>query len=232
MADLKLRGAKYQPSIMSRRSRTGLSVPADPLPGTTGDALQAHPEGRLSSRHPAPGAWLDSRKFRTQVVQDVSRHPCPLPRGAGSAPSPEAAQAPPNSARDGGRPLRSRPRLLLVEDDFILRAHLAELLMMEGYEVACAADGAEALSRLLREPLPSVIVLDIGLPRIDGCSFRTVQLQSPTARDIPTIAFTSLTDSAKLEQFSFDAVVRKAGAMLDELTRVLATICPCRAATG
>jgi CheY-like chemotaxis protein len=114
---------------------------------------------------------------------------------------------------------------MLVEDDFILRAHLAELLMLEGYDVCCAADGAEALSRLLRGPPPSVIVLDLELPRIDGFSFRTVQLQSPTLREIPTIAFTSLRDSTKLPRFNFHAVIPK-GTAFEPLMATLKAVCP------
>jgi len=118
-----------------------------------------------------------------------------------------------------------RPRLLLVEDDFILRAHLCELLMLEGYDVSCAADGAEALSRVLRDPPPSVIVLDLELPRIDGLAFRTVQLQSPTLRKIPTIAFTSVRDLSKLPRFDFDAVIPN-GTALEPLMTTLAAVCP------
>ena len=118
-----------------------------------------------------------------------------------------------------------RRRLLLVEDDFILRMHLAELLMLEGYEVICAADGAQALSRLLRDPPFSVIVLDLELPHIDGFSFRTVQLQSPTLREIPTIAFTSVRDTTKLPRFDFHAVIPK-GTALEPLMATLAAVCP------
>jgi CheY-like chemotaxis protein len=119
----------------------------------------------------------------------------------------------------------ARPRLLLVEDDFILRAHLAELLMLEGYDVSCASDGAQALSKLLHEQAFSVIVLDLELPRIDGFSFRTVQLQSPTLREIPTIAFTSVRDPAKLPRFDFHAVIPK-GTAFEPLMTTLAAVCP------
>ena len=105
--------------------------------------------------------------------------------------------------------LPGRPRLLLIEDDSDLRTSLPELLTMEGYDVACAADGAEALSRILRSPLPSVIVLDLGLPRIDGFAFRTVQLQSAIISKIPTITLGSETDSVKLGAFIFRVVVAK-----------------------
>ena len=103
--------------------------------------------------------------------------------------------------------------------------------MTEGYDVVSAADGVEALSRILRSPLPSVIVLDMGLPRIDGFAFRTVQLQPAIIRDIPTIAFTSETDSVKLDAFGFRVVVAKTNGA-PELLKALADVCPPCTATG
>src|SRR2546423_4520396 len=50
------------------------------------------------------------------------------------------------------------PRLiLLVEDDFILRSALSELLRDEGYAVECAANGVEALRRVLQPPRPALV---------------------------------------------------------------------------
>jgi len=130
-----------------------------------------------------------------------------------------------SAALEAAEPPRPRRRLLLVEDDAALRVHLSELLMLEGFEVTAAADGAEAMSRLLHEPPPSVIVLDLELPRIDGFAFRTVQLQSPSLREIPTIAFTALNDPAKLPRFGFSAVISKRPGF-DALITTLAAVCP------
>lgn len=116
------------------------------------------------------------------------------------------------------------PRLLLVDDDFILRAHLAELLMLEGYNVSCAADGAEALRRLEHEPVPSLILVDIMLPRMDGPSFRKQQLESPKLRDVPTIAVTGLKDIEPLRCLGFTEILRKP-VNFDRLTEILARFC-------
>jgi two-component system, OmpR family, response regulator CpxR len=113
---------------------------------------------------------------------------------------------------------------MLVEDDFVLRAHLAELIMYEGYTVSCAADGAEALRRLEKEPPPSVILTDIILPRVDGSALRTVQLQTPALRDIPTIALTSLRDTASLRDLRFAEIMTKP-VDIDHLIEVLAKLC-------
>jgi CheY-like chemotaxis protein len=78
--------------------------------------------------------------------------------------------------------------ILIVEDDFVFRTALVELLMAEGYEVECAADGLEAITRLdSGERRPSVILLDIGMPYMDGARFREVQRTLPGMADIPVI---------------------------------------------
>ncbi|HSN93138.1 MAG TPA: response regulator [Anaeromyxobacteraceae bacterium] len=59
-------------------------------------------------------------------------------------------------------------RILLVDDNDALVENLADLLQTEGYEVATAADGAEALTRLAADPLPHVVLLDLNLPRVGG----------------------------------------------------------------
>ncbi|MES1206157.1 MAG: response regulator [Pseudomonadota bacterium] len=131
-------------------------------------------------------------------------------------------------AEDPGRsprPANDPRRLLLVEDDFALRAHLAELLMQEGYYVGCAADGTEALRRLQNEPLPDAILLDIVLPRMNGIAVRQSQLQSPALRAIPTIAITSLQDRTPIEGLNFAAVFRKP-VDFDLLMRTLTRLCP------
>lgn len=120
----------------------------------------------------------------------------------------------------GGRPigeidgermvLAPKPcRILLVEDDFALRAALAELLTEEGYHPTCAANGAEALSRLSGEPLPAAILLDIILPRLSGIGFRIKQMQSPNLRTIPTIALSGMEDITELETLEFHAIFKK-----------------------
>ncbi|MCS0627787.1 hybrid sensor histidine kinase/response regulator [Telluria mixta] len=87
-----------------------------------------------------------------------SRFTVRLPRAAGvpAAPVvPEPAQATP------------RRRILLVEDNEDASATLADILLTQGHEVVCEADGRAGLARALAEPW-DVIVCDIGLPELDG----------------------------------------------------------------
>jgi CheY-like chemotaxis protein len=84
------------------------------------------------------------------------------------------------------------PRILLIEDDFMLRGSLSEFLQSEGYRVESSANGVDALRRLERPPRPSVILLDIMLPYMDGLEFRAVQNATPAIADIPVIVITAV----------------------------------------
>ncbi len=62
---------------------------------------------------------------------------------------------------------KSGHRILLVDDDEAITAHLAPFLERSGFAVAVAADGEEALRRV-RDAQPDLIVLDVLMPRLDG----------------------------------------------------------------
>ncbi|WP_425146467.1 response regulator transcription factor [Deinococcus sp.] len=61
----------------------------------------------------------------------------------------------------------TRPSILLVEDDASIREYLELGFGYEGYAVLHAASGSEAL-RLFERERPGVVVLDVGLPGLDG----------------------------------------------------------------
>jgi CheY-like chemotaxis protein len=90
------------------------------------------------------------------------------------------------NADDGG----SR-QILIVEDDFSIRAALQELLESEGYRITCAADGEEALELLKCRQHPDLILLDLRMPRVNGIEFRAQQLSIPEAAKIPVIVVTA-----------------------------------------
>jgi len=61
-------------------------------------------------------------------------------------------------------------RVLIVDDEPAVRRAVERALRFEGYDVAEASDGAEALERLAVEPMDA-IVLDVLMPRVDGLEF-------------------------------------------------------------
>lgn len=82
--------------------------------------------------------------------------------------------------------------ILLVEDDFMLRGSLATVLGAEGYRVESEANALDALRRLERPPKPSLILLDIMLPYMDGLEFRALQRSMRHSADIPVIVITAI----------------------------------------
>ena len=63
---------------------------------------------------------------------------------------------------------KSRPRVLLVDDEQKLTDLLRLELEVEGYEVDVASDGASGLIRSRSEPTPDLIILDWNLPDFSG----------------------------------------------------------------
>ena len=61
--------------------------------------------------------------------------------------------------------------VLIVEDDFDVRDALSQLLEFEGYLVAGAANGQEAIDHLRSTPRPAAILLDLMMPVMDGYEF-------------------------------------------------------------
>src|SRR3954451_24013415 len=67
----------------------------------------------------------------------------------------------------GTRGIINSVRILVVDDDRSVRDALRRALTLGGYEVEAVEDGREAVTRLPMSP-PNAVVLDIGLPEIDG----------------------------------------------------------------
>lgn len=90
----------------------------------------------------------------------------------------------------------SAPRVLVVDDDEDLRAALADILEAEGYEVAVAADGQEALEVLREEhaPLPGLVLLDMMMPVMDGWEFCAHQKRDPKLAHVPVLVLSASAD--------------------------------------
>jgi CheY-like chemotaxis protein len=58
-------------------------------------------------------------------------------------------------------------RILLVDDNNMIRASLSRLLLVAGYEVTDASNGREALRKLAREPF-DLVVTDLVMPEMEG----------------------------------------------------------------
>jgi CheY-like chemotaxis protein len=87
---------------------------------------------------------------------------------------------------------KKEPRILLVEDDPLTREALAYILEVEGYFVSTANDGRQGLELLHRSPRPAVVLLDLGLPVVNGHEFLRNQKQDPEVADIPVFVITAV----------------------------------------
>ena len=121
--------------------------------------------------------------------------------------------------------VNARGPILLVEDHADLREAMTGLLEAFGYEVVTAVDGCEALDRLRRGTAPSLIVLDLEMPRKDGWQFRCEQTRDPKLAMIPTIV--SSADGMVKEKaalLGIDGYFEKRGGF-DELLDLVSRYC-------
>jgi signal transduction histidine kinase/DNA-binding LacI/PurR family transcriptional regulator/CheY-like chemotaxis protein len=84
-------------------------------------------------------------------------------------------------------------RALLVQDDPISRDVLRAMLGLCGLDVQAASDGAEAL-RLAAERVFDIVLLDLGLPVLDGCAVARALRTDARYADVPIIAVTASAD--------------------------------------
>jgi CheY-like chemotaxis protein len=106
--------------------------------------------------------------------------------------------------------LIDRHRVLVIEDDPMIRDVLVEVLADHGYEAVGAANGREALDTLAQpDDPPCVILLDLMMPVMDGHSFRQEQLQSPELSDIPVVVISAFVDQTTTDELHADDYLKK-----------------------
>lgn len=100
---------------------------------------------------------------------------------------------------NGGTVARARPLILIVEDQSALRALYAQHLLISGFDVIEAGDGAEAITFTTAQ-FPDVVLMDLSLPIVDGWeATRRLKSDARTAH-IPVVALTAHDGSGELER--------------------------------
>lgn len=102
--------------------------------------------------------------------------------------------------------ISSRRKILVVDDNQDAATMLAELLRVLGNEVSIAFDGEEAISFIDQE-LPHIVLLDIGLPGMDGYMVARTLRANASRRDVTLIALTGYgqpEDIRKSHEAGFD----------------------------
>ena len=129
--------------------------------------------------------------------------------------------------RPKGTSVNAVATVLTVEDDPIVRSDLRLVLEEAGYDVcASARDGLEAVA-LARLHSPDVIVLDLGLPRLDGVETARWILEE---RDVPIVALTGRSPRLANDVLEAGAVacLRKPFAVEELVSTVTAAVSPTR----
>jgi CheY-like chemotaxis protein len=120
----------------------------------------------------------------------------------------------------------SVPVVLLVDDNEDCRIIYGSTLRHAGYRVRMAKDGIECLASVSEE-LPDLILLDIGMPRMDGMEALAKLKENPGACDIPVLAVSARVGSdrqAEVLSAGFTEVLLKPitpGAILASVQRHL-----------
>jgi CheY-like chemotaxis protein len=103
------------------------------------------------------------------------------------------------------------PKILIVDDDVVIRMLLRHTLSSEPCQLIEAGDGRQALELVERE-LPDLVLLDVMMPELDGMAVLRQLKADERTRDIPVIIITALTAesdvAASLDQGAIDHITK------------------------
>lgn len=92
------------------------------------------------------------------------------------------------------------PYVLIVEDDaFLVRAYEV-MLTSQGYQVRIAPDGEAALKEVQNVPSPTLVLLDLMLPKKSGFEVLETMGKNPALQGIPVIVLSNLGQPADIER--------------------------------
>lgn len=113
---------------------------------------------------------------------------------------------------------RVSEQILIVDDDPMIRATIADILGMEGYDVETAANGQEGLS-IIDQECPALILLDMRMPVLDGWEFAKALRKRQIK--VPIIVMTAATNAdAWAREINADDCLGKPFDLTDLLDRI------------
>jgi signal transduction histidine kinase/DNA-binding response OmpR family regulator len=181
--------------IVLRVSDTGIGMNPEQIARLFQDFVQA--DASTTRRYGGTGLGLAiSRRFCRLMGGDILVQSIPgqgstftvrLPADAAPAAAPHAEAALANGGGD---------TILVVDDDATVRQIMERFLTREGFTVATAGSGVEALSRA-RELRPAAITLDVLMPDIDGWSVLAALKADPLLASIPVVLVSIIDDKQR-----------------------------------
>ncbi len=89
-------------------------------------------------------------------------------------------------------------RVMSIDDDEAVRSIVETVLKMDGHEVVGAADGEAALRLMSVGLAPSVVLLDLMMPRVSGWDVLAAMARLPALEKVPVLVLTALDDASDL----------------------------------
>lgn len=117
---------------------------------------------------------------------------------------------------------RTRPLVLIVDDDAIVSEAAAEAITAAGYRAICVCDGWQALAALDRE-LPAAMLVDLSMPGMSGSELLRRMNDHPLWSRVPRVIITGTNDP--MIRVREDAPVFYKPVDLDSLLQVLSRCC-------
>jgi DNA-binding response OmpR family regulator len=114
-------------------------------------------------------------------------------------------------------------KILIIEDDHFLSSLLKGRLEKEGFEVAQAFDGEEAM-KLLEEGAPTLIILDIIMPKVSGFELLDAISKDPELSKTPVLIVSNLgqeSDIEKAKQFKVLGYFIKVNSSVDDIVKTV-----------
>lgn len=94
---------------------------------------------------------------------------------------------------------QEKKSILIIEDDKFFRDMVARKLEKEGFSVFIAQDGKEAMS-ILSEKSPSLVILDLILPEMDGFDLIPIIKSSEKTKDTPILILSNLGQADEIKK--------------------------------
>jgi len=109
---------------------------------------------------------------------------------------------------------------VLVEDDSLMSSILATHLIKEGFAIVSVTNGTQAFERIQAEQ-PSIVLLDIVLPGVDGFNVLQKLKQEESTKSIPVLILSNLGSEEEIQRgmdLGAEAYLVKANSMVEEIT--------------